>query len=83
MKKTRETLQWISVQEQLPEIGEEVFVFLPDTNEVVGAARRHWKYPGPEDNLGGCRWERVEGSIYIECDATHWMPMPKAPEKDL
>jgi hypothetical protein len=70
---------WISVKERLPEEGVAVLVYgqvLNDPPDVIGVRRRYngdqdWKYT----------WESEDGFILREDDVTHWMPLPKPPEK--
>jgi hypothetical protein len=71
--------QWISVKERLPEEDVAVLVYgqvLNDPPDVLGVRRR---YNGDQDWKH--TWESEDGFIYREDDVTHWMPLPKAPEK--
>lgn len=74
---------WISVNDQLPPIGQEVLVYVPskierDRNPVTSLVRliRHeaardfyW-----DNNYGG-------SNIHLQESVTHWAPLPNGPEE--
>ena len=61
---------WISVKDRLPEIGIEVLVFTYATQTRV------W-------TIADCEvWEDEYGYLHDFEAATHWMPLPDAPEAE-
>lgn len=62
--------RWIPVSERLPEVNEDVFTVVYDTNDgstSVSALKHH----------GDGVWFTWDKGYYV---VTHWMPMPKLPE---
>jgi len=62
--------RWIPVSERLPEVNEDVFTVVYDTNDgstSVSALKHH----------GDGVWFIWDKGYYV---VTHWMPMPKLPE---
>ena len=62
--------RWIPVSERLPEVNEDVFTLVYDTNDgstSVCALKHH----------GDGVWFIWDKGYYV---VTHWMPMPKPPE---
>ena len=62
--------RWIPVSERLPEVNEDVFTLVYDTNDgstSVSALKHH----------GDGVWFIWDKGYYV---VTHWMPMPKLPE---
>jgi hypothetical protein len=73
--------QWISVKDKLPEIGKEVIVFSPRSNQGKGrvtALSRYIRYEGAVDFY----WDNSYGgrNVYVQEAITHWMPLPKPPQ---
>lgn len=72
-------MQWISVRDQLPELGEEVIVFT-NTGRVT-ALSRFIRYEGAstyywDNNYPG------SGNMYLSESITHWMKLPDKPNKE-
>lgn len=67
--------EWISVEDRLPEIGEEVLVVDVDVSDVIVRV-----YSLNHDTKG-YYWDD-EGGWWndFEC-VTHWMPLPEPPER--
>ena len=64
--------RWIPVSERLPEVNEDVFTVVYDTNDgstSVSALKHH----------GDGVWFIWDKGYYV---VTHWMPMPKLPEPE-
>ena len=62
--------RWIPVSERLPEVNEDVFTVVYDTNDgstSVSALKHH----------GDGVWFIWDKGYYV---VTHWMPLPKPPE---
>lgn len=71
--------RWIPVEERLPEYGVRVLATdMYEGDEYTGIRTRE-EYP---DDTDGC-WIGEHGWWYAIDDATHWMPLPKAPEVKL
>lgn len=60
--------KWIKVEDKLPELKVRVLVFERDGFGVLSA------------RLSPVGWY-LEGCLDIGCNVTHWMPLPKEPEK--
>ena len=67
-------MEWISVEERLPEEGQEVIYYFGHTGIYVGSFYR--KYVKELDYPFNC----FSGSGGFLCDdVTHWMPLPPCP----
>lgn len=62
--------EWISVNDRLPEIGEEVLIAFSDSGLMVGELL-------PDGQGFANPYERVNYKI-----VTHWMPLPQKPESE-
>jgi hypothetical protein len=74
-------MEWINVKDQLPEIGREVIVFSPNSNDGTGrvtALTRLIRY----EEATQFYWDNSYGgsNIYIQSAITHWMPLPEPPK---
>ncbi len=66
---------WISVEERLPEIHEEVLIFEPSiATDGTSLMDFHlaWRRPGGH-------WEESDGEQCRTYHPTHWMPVPEGP----
>lgn len=63
-------MKWISVKDRLPEEGLSVWVFIKAGDSPYILVSKQWQ--------NGDVWTDVDS--YDE--ATHWMPLPNAPDKD-
>ena len=68
--------RWIPVEERLPEYGVRVLATDMYEGDDYTGIRTREEYP---DDTDGC-WYDEMGRWYAIDDATHWMPLPKAPE---
>lgn len=68
--------RWIPVTERLPEYGVRVLATDMYEGDDYTGIRTREEYP---DDTDGC-WYDEMGRWYPIGDATHWMPLPKAPE---
>lgn len=68
--------RWIPVAERLPEYGVRVLATDMYEGDDYTGIRTREEYP---DDADGC-WYDEMGRWYAIDDATHWMPLPKAPE---
>lgn len=77
-KESAELLEqrWIPVAERLPEYGVRVLATDMYEGDDYTGIRTREEYP---DDADGC-WYDEMGRWYAIDDATHWMPLPKAPE---
>ena len=80
-KESAELLEqrWIPVEERLPEYGVRVLATDMYEGDDYTGIRTREEYP---DDTDGC-WYDEWGRWYPIDDATHWMPLPKAPEVKL
>ena len=80
-KESAELLEqrWIPVTERLPEYGVRVLATDMYEGDDYTGIRTREEYP---DDTDGC-WIGEHGWWYAIDDATHWMPLPKAPEVKL
>ena len=67
-------LQWISVKERLPEIGEWVLINGPEVCQRIEPPSASWK--------AEYAWNTDHESFYYPKDITHWMPLPKPPKEE-
>ena len=71
-------MEWISVEERLPERHEQVLVACKGTKHVYTVYYSDkWKLL----NCGGSYETREDAERYAFMDVTHWMPFPAAPER--
>ncbi len=65
-------MTWIRVEDDLPPIGEEVFIFPRQYFDgvVIYTGKLH------EDK----KWEYETPYHYVKCEVTHWMRKPNDPE---
>lgn len=68
--------RWIPVEERLPEYGVRVLATDMYEGDDYTGIRTREEYP---DDTDGCWYDEL-GRWYPIDDATHWMPLPKAPE---
>ena len=75
-------MNWISVQERMPDDGERVLVYIPNAfnNHKVTVRQYHVNYARTELDwwIGGYQNYRVEHG-YV----THWAPLPEPPKGEL
>lgn len=68
--------RWIPVEERLPEYGVRVLATdMYEGDDYTGI----WTREEYKDDADGC-WYDDHGWWHSSDDATHWMPLPKAPE---
>ena len=67
MMQKGERMEWISVKDELPAIGEPVLVFDDASDMMFGfmSSDGYWLETGSE----------------LPCNVTHWMPLPKPPKE--
>lgn len=65
-------MEWIKCSERMPETGDDVLVYCPDTNEQFVAVT--W------DGSTDFQYARYE-TVNIVCEPTHWMPLPEPPSE--
>ena len=68
--------RWIPVTERLPKYGVRILATDMYEGDDYTGIRTREEYP---DDTDGC-WYDEMGRWYPIGDATHWMPLPKAPE---
>lgn len=66
--------KWISVEERLPEIGEEVIVYIP------GAGCQVMWLNQPDQETADIKWVMEHGWWCAVDEVTHWMQLPPPPE---
>jgi len=69
-------MDWIDVNDELPEIGEEVNVFT--VKGIVTSLCRYIRHEGSlnfywDNRYGG-------GCVHVQNSITHWMPLPEPPK---
>lgn len=70
---------WISVDDRLPDIGEEVMVYCPHKERrKVTALCRLIRYEGAEEYY----WDNAYGgsNVHVQKSVTHWMPLADSPK---
>jgi hypothetical protein len=70
--------QWISVEDELPEIGEEVIVYTPKCRDKVTALARLIRHEAATDYF----WDNaypLTGNCHVQDSVTHWQPLPLPP----
>jgi len=69
--------QWISVKDDLPELGDEVVAYCPESRHNVTALCRFNRYEGATDFY----WDNHYGgsNVHIQESVTYWMPLPHPP----
>ncbi len=70
-------MKWISVEDRLPEMDSEKLIMFTDGNGVYFG-----KYYERNSFSGEPLFviESNNGHIFKDCEVTHWMPLPTAPE---
>lgn len=68
---------WISVEDRLPEDGQQVLTFFEITGVEIA---KYQNLKGTKDEIFGhnCFYN---GKGYLTDDVTHWMPLPKPPKE--
>lgn len=67
---------WVSVEERLPEIGEEVLVYRPESLQKVTSMARYIRHEA-DSNFW---WDAVRGGNMTPAEfVTHWQPLPSPP----
>lgn len=71
-------MEWISIQDQFPENGEDILCFgiIENSTEPKISIGRYVKEINGEKDRNEF-WESEWG--YDICEVTHWMPLPKSP----
>jgi hypothetical protein len=69
--------QWISVQDLLPQEGQQVIAYRPTAAETQDSPLKFVRYLGPKS--GRESWQGVTHHFDCVCHPTHWMPLPAAP----
>lgn len=74
-------MEWISVKDKLPPIGQEVIVYSPKSNSGDGrvtALCRKIRY----EEATNFYWDNDYGgsNVYVQDAITHWMPLPEPPK---
>jgi len=73
-------LQWVACSERLPQLGEEVIVFCPNSRSMVTALIRYIRYEGCPDFF----WNNRTGNdTHLQETVTHWMPLPNPPFEEV
>ena len=71
-------MEWISVDERLPELSTLVICYC--NNGFINSG--YLNYPGTKDNFNLCSTGLLK---YFSCGSetvTHWMPMPEPPKEN-
>lgn len=73
--------EWISVEDRLPEVGEEVFIYSPNGLHTMGVwdtatrTKHYWCI----DMCAAWGYDSYREKI-SSSDITHWMPLPEPPD---
>lgn len=73
-------MEWISVKERLPELGERV---LACNGNISGEA--YITNTVPQECISAARWCRHYGASWdatFDLPVTHWMPLPTPPKEE-
>jgi hypothetical protein len=62
-------VEWISVNDRLPEIGDKVLIYCSSQGQLIA-------YLSYEK-----QWIHVFDGSYLYLNITHWMPLPEPPSK--
>jgi hypothetical protein len=79
--------QWISVEERLPELNQEVFVYAVGQTDgffgdsVITKCKRCIFKPFPSSE-GFENWSSPWQYFHTDYKITYWMPLPKAPKEE-
>lgn len=72
-------MKWISVEDELPDLGKFVLVCSANHQTVFTATLEHSQNPYFEDNEEGYFWEGRNLTSLALADISHWMPLPEPP----
>ena len=75
-------MEWISVEDRLPEEGQRVIYYFKHTGISIGRyTRAQWNDPETGEVVSeGDMFHGPDG--FLTDDVTHWMPLPDAPDED-
>ena len=68
-------MEWISVKDRMPKIGERVLVYDTFWRDVYILCLMQ------NVNDGNIRWYNRDTGWYVGDDVTHWMPLPEPPKE--
>lgn len=77
-------MEWISVEDRLPEIGREVIVYRPykDVGKQITALCRYIRYEEATDYFWDNNYPGSGENIHtMSARITHWMPLPDPPKE--
>ena len=79
------TMEWISVEEKLPERGVCVLAWGDLWASVgmcfFGTGEEHWHYCHVDGDCKEVTWRwHEDGSTVRKTNVTHWMPLPEPPK---
>lgn len=60
-----------------PENGVDVLVYFPDADTPIMIC--HWIKTADPDDEGGWYEQNISIGAAVDCEATHWMPLPRPP----
>ena len=69
-------MEWVSVKDRLPEEDENEYILFTDRQSVF-FGRYYYRNCHKKE----CLWKPENGYIHQSSEITHWMPLPKPPEK--
>lgn len=69
-------MEWISVKDRMPKIGERVLVYDTFWRDVYILCLMQ------NVNDGNIRWYNRDTGWYVGDDVTHWMPLPEPPKEE-